>query len=150
MVHLEKIRGAWPSSAMPCKVRAAAYSSPLPALRIDVMMRALTKCGSPEILSRPIAITYGLRIVRYRSITDRNATMRTYDAAPVPFPPTSPFRIARSVGSSEGTTIPIHKAEPTKNTSSRQTKDLKAGGRILRGFSVSAATMLMYSGPVML
>ena len=74
----------------------------------------------------------------------------TYDAAPVPFPPTSPPRMARSVGSSEGTTIPIHKAEPTKNTRSRQTNDLNAGGKILRGFSVSAATMAIYSGPVIL
>ena len=44
----------------------------------------------------------------------------------------------------------MHRAEPTKNTSNLQTKDLKAGGRILRGFSVSAATIDMYSGPVML
>lgn len=47
-------------------------------------------------------------------------------------------------------TIPMHNAEPTKNTSNRHTKDLNAGGKILRGFSVSAATIDMYSGPVML
>jgi len=47
-------------------------------------------------------------------------------------------------------TIPMHNAEPTKNTSSRHTNDLNAGGRTLRGFSVSAATIDMYSGPVML
>jgi hypothetical protein len=76
--------------------------------------------------------------------------MLTYDAAPVPLPPISPPRIARSVGSFEGTTMPMHSAEPTKNTSSRQTNDLKAGGNILRGFSVSAATIAMYSGPVIL
>lgn len=46
--------------------------------------------------------------------------------------------------------MPMHSADPTKNTRSRQTKDLKAGGRILRGFSVSAATIAMYSGPVIL
>jgi hypothetical protein len=44
----------------------------------------------------------------------------------------------------------MHNAEPTKNTSNRHTNDLNAGGRILRGFSVSAATIDMYSGPVML
>lgn len=44
----------------------------------------------------------------------------------------------------------MHKAEPTKNTSNRQTNDLKAGGKILRGFSVSAATIDIYSGPVIL
>jgi hypothetical protein len=47
-------------------------------------------------------------------------------------------------------TIPMHNAEPTKNTSNRHTKDLNAGGKTLRGFSVSAATIDMYSGPVML
>ena len=83
-------------------------------------------------------------------ISDTVTKMITHDAAPVPFPPTSPPRMPRSVGSSEATTIPIHKAEPTKKTSRRQTKDLNAGGKILRGFSVSAATMAMYSGPVML
>jgi hypothetical protein len=46
--------------------------------------------------------------------------------------------------------MPMHSAEPTKNTRSRQTNDLNAGGNILRGFSVSAATIAMYSGPVML
>jgi hypothetical protein len=34
----------------------------LPALRIEVMMRALTRCGSPEIWSRCIAMTYGLEV----------------------------------------------------------------------------------------
>jgi hypothetical protein len=76
--------------------------------------------------------------------------MLTYDAAPVPLPPISPPRIARSVGSFEGTTMPMHSAEPTKNTSSRQTNDRKAGGKIFLGFSVSAATIAMYSGPVIL
>ena len=57
LVHREKIRGAWPSSDMPCRVRAAAYSNPLPALKIDVMIRAFTKLGSPEILSLCIAMT---------------------------------------------------------------------------------------------
>jgi len=44
----------------------------------------------------------------------------------------------------------MHNAEPTKNTNKRHTNDLNAGGSILRGFSVSAATIDMYSGPVML
>lgn len=57
LVHREKILGAWPSSDMPCSVRAAAYNSPLPALRIDVMISAFTRLGSPEIFSRCIAIT---------------------------------------------------------------------------------------------
>jgi hypothetical protein len=74
----------------------------------------------------------------------------TYDAAPVPLPPIAPSSIAKRVGSFEGITIPIHNAEPTKNTRRRQTNDLKAGGSILRGFSVSAATIDIYSGPVIL
>lgn len=76
--------------------------------------------------------------------------MAAHDAAPVPLPPMSPPIIARSVESLYGMTIPIHNAEPTKNTSSRQTKDLNAGGSTLRGFSVSAATIAIYSGPVIL
>jgi hypothetical protein len=44
----------------------------------------------------------------------------------------------------------MHNAEPTKNTISRHANDLYAGGRTLRGLSVSAATIDMYSGPVML
>lgn len=74
----------------------------------------------------------------------------TYDAAPVPLPDISPSRMARRVGSLYGTTIPMQRAEPTKNTRILQTKDRKAGGRIFRGFSVSAAAIEMYSGPVIL
>lgn len=68
----------------------------------------------------------------------------------MPLPEISPLRIPRRVGSLEATTIPMHRADPTKKTRILQTKDLKAGGRILRGLSVSAAVMEMYSGPVML
>jgi hypothetical protein len=74
----------------------------------------------------------------------------TYDAAPVPPPSISPSRIAISVESLDGMTIPMHNAEPTKNTISRHANDLYAGGKTLRGFSVSAATIDTYSGPVML
>ena len=76
--------------------------------------------------------------------------MDTYDAAPVPLPAMSPPSIAKRGESLEGITIPMHNAEPTKNTRRRQTNDLKAGGSILRGFSVSAATIDIYSGPVIL
>jgi len=57
LVHREKILGAWPSRDMPCSVRAAVYRIALPALKIDVMIMALTKLGSPEVLSRFIAMT---------------------------------------------------------------------------------------------
>lgn len=43
--------------------------------------------------------------------------------------------------------IPMQSAERTKKKSRRQTNDLKALGRTFRGFSVSAATEEMYSGP---
>lgn len=42
LVHQEKNLGACPSSAMPCSVRVAENSRPLPALKIDVMIRAFT------------------------------------------------------------------------------------------------------------
>ena len=71
----------------------------------------------------------------------------TYDAAPVPEPDISPPRMPRRVESLYGMTMPMQRDEPTKNRSIRQTNERKAGGRILRGFSVSAATMEMYSGP---
>lgn len=103
---------------------------PFPELSTEVMIRALTRCGSPEILRRSIAMTYG-------------------DAAPVPLPPTSPLSTAARVLSLYGMTIPIASEEEMKNSSIRQTKDLYAFGRTVRGISVSPATIEMYSGPVM-
>lgn len=85
----------------------------------------------------------------YQQLSE-NMSRTTHEAAPVPLPDLSPLRIAFRVVSSDGMTIPMHNAEPTKKTSRRQAKDRKAGGRTLRGFSVSAATIEMYSGPVML
>jgi len=46
--------------------------------------------------------------------------------------------------------MPIHNAEPQKNIKIRQTKERKALGSILRGFSDSAATIDTYSGPQIL
>lgn len=46
--------------------------------------------------------------------------------------------------------MPMQSAEPTKKSRIRQTKERNAGGNILRGFSVSAATIEIYSGPHML
>ena len=74
----------------------------------------------------------------------------TYEAAPVPEPDTVPPRIPRRVESLYGMTMPMQREEPTKKTRIRQTNERKAGGRIFRGASVSAATIEMYSGPVML
>lgn len=75
---------------------------------------------------------------------------KTHDAAPVPEPETVPPRIARRVGSLYGMTMPMQRADPTKKTRIRQTNERKAGGRIFRGASASAATIEMYSGPVIL
>lgn len=103
------------------------------------------------MLSRPIAITYGLNIMSdIMRVLVVNLGDQPYDAAPVPEPDTSPSRILLNVSSFEGITMPIHSADPTKNSSIRQTNDLNAGGRILRGVSVSAATMETYSGPQIL
>jgi hypothetical protein len=75
---------------------------------------------------------------------------RSHEAAPVPDPEMSPSRIEARVASLYGMTIPIQRAEPTKNKRMRQTKDRYAGGRVFRGFSASAATIDMYSGPQIL
>jgi len=144
LVHFEKILGASPFMDIPCKVRVAENRSPLPALNTEVMIRALTRSASPEMFNRSMAITYGdlllsASIIQYKIFETH--------AAPVPFPVVSPPSTAASVGSLDGITMPIHNAEPQKKIKIRQTKDRKALGRILRGFSDSAATIDTYSGP---
>lgn len=76
--------------------------------------------------------------------------VKTYEAAPVPEPETVPSRIPRRVESLYGITMPMQSEDPTKKARIRQTNERKAGGRIFRGASVSAATIEMYSGPVIL
>lgn len=65
------------------------------------------------------------------------------DAAPVPDPGLVPVRTATNVGSLDGRTIPIHKAEPIKMSAKRRYMVLKLLFNVLRGFLASPATIEM-------
>lgn len=70
-----------------------------------------------------MAMIYGLNVISLGDQCDMSQMRKTYDAAPVPDPEMSPPRMARSVESLDGMTMPIQRADPTKKTRIRQTKD---------------------------
>lgn len=59
LIVLAKMRGAWPSHAMPYSVRDAAYKSELPAEKAAMRMTALMMLGRALMPARWMPMTQG-------------------------------------------------------------------------------------------